>query len=259
LSAHSRFLWKLARRVSSVISSTELADRIANVRETIAMTARRAGRTPADITLVAVTKTMPPHVVVAAARAGLTDFGENRVQEAETKIATVVAALDSGHISTISWHLVGHLQSNKARLALRLFSMVESVDSLSLAGSLNRLARERGTSIDILLEINVGQEESKYGFSADQALRLFGEIRALEQLRVRGLMTVAPFEVEPEATRPVFRRLRALRDQLEAENDGVRLRDLSMGMTGDYPIAIEEGATIVRVGRAIFGDRGPSG
>jgi pyridoxal phosphate enzyme (YggS family) len=150
---------------------------------------------------------------------------------------------------------VGHLQSNKARLALRLFSTIESVDSLGLAVTLDRLARERGAKIDILLEVNVGQEPSKFGFSVDQVRQLFGEIQSLEQLNVRGLMTIAPLEVEPDGSRPFFPRLRVLRDQLEADHAGVHLPELSMGMTGDYPIAIEEGATIVRVGRAIFGDR----
>jgi pyridoxal phosphate enzyme (YggS family) len=238
-----------------VINSTDLVERINRVRETIARTAESVGRRPEDITLVAVSKTMPAHLVVAAARAGLTDFGENRVQEAETKIPAVADALNSGVGSTIRWHLVGHLQSNKARPALRFFSVIQSVDSVGLAITLNRLATERGAPVDILLEINVGQEESKFGFSVDQARRLFGEIRALDQLRIRGLMTIAPLEVEAEATRPIFRRLRTLRDELEADNVGIHLPELSMGMTGDYPLAIQEGATIVRVGRAIFGDR----
>ena len=238
-----------------MINSTDLTDRINRVRETIARTAEAVGRRPDAITLVAVSKTMPAHLVVAAARAGLTDFGENRVQEAETKIPAIADVLNSAVDPMIRWHLVGHLQSNKARPALRLFSVIQSVDSVGLAVTLNRLASERGAPVDVLLEINVAQEESKFGFTVEDARRLFGEIRTLDQLRIRGLMTVAPLESEAEATRPIFRRLRTLRDELEANNVGIHLPELSMGMTGDYPVAIQEGATIVRVGRAIFGER----
>ena len=233
----------------------ELADCIAAVRDNIARAAGRGGRSADDVSLVAVSKTIPFERVVSVAGLGVIDFGENRVQEAETKIPAVVRALSSPVASNLRWHLIGHLQSNKARAAIRLFSIVESVDSLSLARTLDRLARERGTPLDILLEVNVGEEETKFGFAVAQIPDVFREIRALEGLNVRGLMTVAPALFDQEAVRPYFRQLRLLRDQLVASYPGTLLPELSMGMTGDYPVAIEEGATIVRVGRAIFGER----
>jgi hypothetical protein len=238
-----------------VTYDTELAERVAIVRGRIARAAARANRSTDDITLVAVSKTMPADRVISAAGIGVTDFGENRVQEAETKIPVVAAALGARVASTIRWHLIGHLQSNKARSALRLFSTVESVDSVNLAATIDRLARERGAPVDILLEVNVGEEPTKFGFSAEQISKAFREVRSFELLNVRGLMTVAPPVADPEDARKYFRQLRSVRDRLESENPGARLAELSMGMTGDYEVAIEEGATIVRIGRALFGER----
>ena len=236
-------------------SVNELADRIGIVRDNIARAAERAGRSIEEISLVAVSKTTPAERVVAVAGLGVTDFGENRVQEAEEKIPQTIQLLAPEIATSLRWHLIGHLQSNKSRQAVRLFSIIESVDSVHLATTLGRLARERGTPLDILLEVNVGEEDTKFGFTVPQVPVAFREISAIEGLKVRGLMTVAPPVLDPEAVRPYFRQLRNLRDQLEATDSQIHLPVLSMGMTGDYPVAIEEGATIVRVGRAIFGDR----
>ncbi len=232
--------------------STELAQRIQTVRDVIAQAARRAKRQPEEITLVAVSKTVSAEQIAAAAHLGITTFGENRVQEAEEKQALLARYVD---LPRLDWHLVGHLQSNKARRAVELFSMIESLDSVPLANQLDRLARERDRTVEVLVEVNVGGEATKFGFAPADLAAAFRRIADLPRLRVRGLMTVAPLVPDPELARPFFRALRALRDRLVAENPGVELPELSMGMTGDYPVAIEEGATIVRIGRAIFGER----
>ncbi len=229
----------------------ELAERIARVREVIASAASRSGRRPEDVTLVAVSKTVEPERILLAARLGITHFGENRVQEAEAKILALSGRLPSA----TEWHLVGHLQSNKARTAVQLFSLIESVDSVSLAEILNRLGTRRGSPVPILLEVNVGGEPTKFGFAPEEMSSVLPRLLDLPMIAIRGLMTVAPAVAEAELARPYFRQLRALRDRLARENPSASLHELSMGMTGDYPVAIEEGATIVRVGRAIFGER----
>jgi pyridoxal phosphate enzyme (YggS family) len=234
----------------------ELRERIERVEETIGAAARRSGRVRDDITLVAVSKTVEPERIAVAAKLGLPVFGENRVQEAEEKRRELEAILGADASAAVRWHLIGHLQSNKARLATRLFSTIESVDSVRLASLLSRLAVERGQPISVLLEVNVGREESKFGFLPEDLVSAFGQLESLPGLDLRGLMTVAPIVTTPEAARPYFRDLRALRDRLIHEHPAATLPELSMGMTGDYPVAIEEGATIVRVGRAIFGERG---
>ena len=235
--------------------ATELADRIERVRAAIDAAAARAGRTPESVTLVGVTKTTAAPQVYAAARLGLTHFGENRIQEALPKIAEVKALATLEELQRIRWHFIGHLQTNKARSALDSFAMIESVDSVHLARTLARYAAERGQPVAILLEVNVGEELSKNGFRPADLLESFAELRSLDQLQIRGLMTVAPQVDEPEQVRPIFRQLRELRDQLVADHPGVSLPELSMGMSGDFPVAIEEGATLVRIGRAIFGER----
>ncbi len=234
---------------------TELADRLAAVQSTIATAAHRVGRDPRDVTIVAVSKTVGANAVLDAIRLDLVSFGENRIQEAEIKIAEVarVAAVEGLPVGT--WHLIGHLQSNKARSAVPLFSTIESVDSERLAALLDRHAAALGRSIDVLLEVNVSGEASKFGFHPQALSAAFGDIRRLPMLNVVGLMTVAPLAVVGEASRPIFRELRGLRDGLIAQYPGANLPELSMGMTGDYPVAVEEGSTIVRIGRAIFGER----
>jgi pyridoxal phosphate enzyme (YggS family) len=217
-----------------------IAGRLTEVRARIGAACRRAGRSPSDVTLVGVTKGFPAEAVAEAVSAGLKDCGENRVQEAAAKIATLAAM---GIFPR--WHLIGHLQTNKVKTALGLFAILHSVDSLRLAREL----RARATQpVPILLEVNVSQEASKFGFSVGELPNAASAISALPNLDVRGLMTVAPFSHDPETARPFFRQLRELRD-------ATGLRELSMGMTDDFEVAIEEGATMVRVGRAIFGQR----
>jgi len=233
-----------------------IADNLRSVRERAAAACERSGRSRDEVTVVGVSKTFPAALVAEACRAGLTDIGENRVQEAAAKIPAVEALGSSPR-----WHLVGHLQTNKVKTALGLFDIIHSVDSVRLAELIsrqaaNRLARPAGPSrpagpVPILLEVNVTGEASKFGLRPEETGRALEGIARLPGLAMQGLMTVAPLVDDPEEVRPVFRELRRLRDALG-------LRDLSMGMTDDFEVAIEEGATIVRIGRAIFGPREPA-
>ncbi len=218
------------------------ADRLEAVRLRIAEACRRAGRSLEDVTLVAVTKGFPPEAVREATAAGLTHFGENRVQEAQDKLPQLA---DLSPRPT--WHMVGHLQTNKVKTALSLFDIIQSVDSLHLAEAISRRAPQ-SARVPVLLEVNVAGEAAKYGFAPDELPAQTEAIRSLSGIEVRGLMTVAPLADDPENVRPVFRELRRL-------NESLGLRDLSMGMTADFEVAVEEGATIVRVGRAVFGER----
>jgi hypothetical protein len=224
----------------------DLAANITRVRERIAGACTRAGREANSVTLMAVSKTQPPEVVTEAARIGLSLFGENKVQEAKSKIP-----LCSGRLS---WHMVGHLQTNKAREAISLFSMIQSVDSLHLAEELNKRAEQASKTMPILLEVNIVGEASKFGYKPDQLLHDLAALNALSRLEIHGLMTVPPWTPLPERVRPVFARLRELKNQCEQQL-GAPLPHLSMGMTGDFEAAIEEGATIVRIGTALFGER----
>ncbi len=221
---------------------------IDHVRSIIAGSALRAGRVPEEVTLVAVSKTMPVELVQMAYNLGVTDFGENRVQEALPKISEF-------HPQGLRWHMIGHLQSNKAGKVVSPFYCVHSVDSLHLAQALSRHAGEQGKVLSVLLQVNVSGEASKEGMSLVETTELACQIVALPHIHVDGLMTIAPLVEDPEQVRPVFRALRLLRDRLRADLPQCSWQHLSMGMTGDYGIAIEEGATIVRVGRAIFGER----
>ncbi len=215
-----------------------IAERLELVRGRIAQAAERAGRSSEDVTLVAVGKSFPAEVIAEGIAAGITHLGENRVQEAAAKIPAL-------HHLPATWHMVGHLQTNKAKTALELFDIIHSVDSLHLAQVLSRRAER---TIPVLLEVNVAGEASKFGFTPSEALQSAEAVAPLPHLDLRGLMTIAPFVNDPEEVRPVFRELRRLRDALG-------LAELSMGMTDDFEVAIEEGATIVRIGRAIFGER----
>ncbi len=219
--------------------------RLQEVRQRIADAARKAGRPGDAVTLVAVSKTMPVSVVEQAIAAGATIFGENRVQEAQQKIAALAGRA--------SWHLIGHLQSNKAKLAVELFTRIHSLDSLRLATELDRHGGLLGKEVRCFLQVNVGAEAQKSGVEEAEVRALLGAISRLAHVRVDGLMAIPPFLPDPEAVRPYFRRLRLLRDALV--QDGFSLPELSMGMTNDFEVAIEEGATIVRVGTAIFGPR----
>ncbi|HEX9256209.1 MAG TPA: YggS family pyridoxal phosphate-dependent enzyme [Candidatus Angelobacter sp.] len=229
-----------------------IADNVTAIRERIARAAARVGRHPGSITLMAVSKTVEPERIKEVYAAGLRVFGENRVQEFEGKSAAL------SDLTSAEWHLIGHLQSNKAKKAAELFHAVDSVDSLRLAEKLNQSAAEAGKKLDVLIEIKVGQEASKAGIALDSP-ELESLLRAAPQLtnlQIRGLMTVPPFTEDPEGARPYFRLLRDLRDQIAARNlPGIAMDVLSMGMSHDFEVAIEEGSTCVRVGTAIFGAR----
>jgi len=224
-----------------------LAERLAAVRSLIAAAAARAGRPAGEIELVAVSKTHPPETLHEALEAGQTVFGENRVQEARAKIPLLPGRA--------RWHLVGHLQRNKIRHALALgFELFHGIDSLGLARDLDRTADETGVFPRVLLEVNVAGEASKFGFSPEKLRAEMEELLGLGRLQIEGLMTIPPFAPEAEASRPYFVALRELRDRVQTEFR-VPLPRLSMGMSGDFSVAVEEGATLVRVGTAIFGTR----
>jgi pyridoxal phosphate enzyme (YggS family) len=223
-------------------------DNIRRVREAMAEAARRSGRPPEAIRLMAVTKTVDDDRILAAIRAGVELIGENYVQEAKRKIEKLG--------KTSEWHLIGRLQTNKAKHAVYLFDMIHSVDRLELAAELDRRARVAGRVIPILIEVNVGGEESKSGVPFNSAPDLIRMAAPLANLSIRGLMTMPPWFDDPEESRPYFRAMRELRDRITGEAiPRVEMRELSMGMTDDYVVAIEEGATIVRIGRGIFGER----
>src|SRR5438309_5526367 len=229
-----------------------VAENIAAIRERVARAAARAGRSPGSITLMAVSKTVEPERIREAYAAGLRVFGENRVQEFAGKAEALADLVEA------EWRLIGHLQSNKAKKAAELFHAVDSVDSLRLAERLNESAEQLGKKLTALIEIKVGQEESKAGIPLDSP-ELENLLRAaprLESLQIRGLMTVPPFTEDPERARPYFRTLRELRDQIAARKlPAIQMDELSMGMSHDFEVAIEEGSTCVRVGTAIFGTR----
>ena len=223
-----------------------LEENLATIRERINAACARASREPSSVTLLAVTKTQPPEVVSEAARLGLGLFGENKVQEAKNKIPQCPGK--------VAWHMIGHLQSNKARDAVELFSMIESVDSFHLAEEINRRAEQAAKTLPILLEVNIVGEASKFGYKPEQLLADFERLNSLARLEIHGLMTVPPWTPTPERVRPVFQRLRELKEQCE-QRLGAPLPHLSMGMSGDFEVAIEEGSTIVRIGTALFGER----
>jgi hypothetical protein len=233
--------------MSHEASRSTIAENIAKVRERLADACRRAGRSPDQVTLIAVSKTKPLDAIAAAAACGLHDFGENRVQEALTKIPHAPPQL--------RWHLIGHLQSNKAKPAVEHFHLIHTVDSPALAQRLDRLAQERQKTQPVLLQVKLGDEATKAGVEPAALPALYAAVRDLPHLRVRGLMTIPPFCPDPEAVRPYFRHLRELRDALQAAFPSDDLPELSMGMSHDFEVAVEEGATLIRVGTAIFGDR----
>jgi pyridoxal phosphate enzyme (YggS family) len=225
---------------------SSILDNLERVWEQIAQAAAKAGRDVKDVELVAIAKTHPAEKVREAVEAGQTLFGENRVQEARAKISELS--------SNIRWHFVGHLQKNKVRQALPLFEMIHSVDSLALAQDINRIAEEEGLYPRVLLEVNVAGEGSKFGFAPDDLREQMEALLALPRLSIEGLMCIPPLVVESEDSRKFFVQVRELRDSLEKEFN-MKLPQLSMGMTQDFPIGIQEGATLVRVGTAIFGER----
>ena len=227
-----------------------LAARYAAVKTRIEAAAGRCGRNPAEVKLIAISKTHPASLIRSLIELGATDLGENRVQEAEDKIPQVGQ-------QDVRWHLVGHLQANKARRALVLFDVIHSLDSIELAQRLDRLCVEAGRqSVPVLIQVDLGHEETKSGIDEQELPQLANAVRQLERLELIGLMTLPPFFDDPEQARPYFRRLRQLRDTLAAGDIfGANRGELSMGMTHDFEVAIEEGATMVRIGTAIFGER----
>jgi pyridoxal phosphate enzyme (YggS family) len=237
-----------------VSDTSEVADRLASVRERIAQAAKNAGRSEHDVCLVGVSKRQSTAKVAAALRAGLRDLGENYVQEAVAKIPTVLASLPEGALPP-RWHFVGQLQRNKARDVARWFDCVSCIDREKLAAELDRRAGIEGRTLDVLLQVNLSGETQKGGLGPDEIPQLLSSSRHWTQLRVIGLMTLPALEADASANRPTFARLRELRDTLRNEPGGEHLRELSMGMSGDFEVAIEQGATIVRVGTAIFGQR----
>ena len=223
-----------------------LADNLEKIQQRIRGACDRADREPNSVTLLAVSKTHPPETVNAAADCGQIYFGENKVQEAKAKIP-----LCPGNLH---WHFIGHLQSNKCREAVELFRMIQSVDSLPLALEINKRAEQAARTMPVLLEVNVAGEASKFGYRPEQLLAELQELNALPRIEIHGLMTVPPWSAEAEKARPHFRRLRELKQRAEAVL-GAPLPHLSMGMSGDFEIAIEEGATMVRIGTELFGPR----
>jgi len=221
-------------------SATDIGANIEEVKERIARACQRAGRSPDEVTIVAVTKMVEPSAIATAFKLGIRHFGENRVQEAVEKIEQL-SQLEPRPI----WHMVGHLQTNKAKVAVELFDIIHSIDSVRLAEAISRRTQR---TLPVLLEVNVSGEASKNGFPLVQVEPALEEITGLPRLEVKGLMTIAPMVSDDEQVRPVFRKLRSLRDSLGLEH-------LSMGMTDDFEVAVEEGATLVRIGRAIFGER----
>ncbi len=227
-------------------SAVSLADNLDAIQQRIRAACGRAGRAAASVTLVAVAKTQPAEVVNELAALGQVLFGENKIQEARAKIP-----LCSGKLR---WHFIGHLQSNKCRDAVELFEMIESVDSLALAQEINKRAEAAAKRMPILLEVNVAGEASKFGYQPERLLAELEQLNALPRLEVHGLMAIPPFTPVPEKARPYFQKLRELKARAESVL-GAPLPHLSMGMSGDFEVAIEEGATIVRVGTALFGER----
>jgi PLP dependent protein len=223
-----------------------LAENLDSIQQRIRTACHRAGRDPASVTLLAVTKGQPPEVVAEAARLGLAFFGENKIQEARAKIPLCPGK--------VRWHFIGHLQTNKCRDAVELFTTIQSVDSLHVAQEISKRADQAGRTMPILLEVNLAGEASKFGYHPDKLAAELNQINALPRLEIHGLMTVPPWTANAEHVRPVFRQLRELAEHA-GQALGAPLPQLSMGMSGDFEVAIEEGATIVRIGTALFGPR----
>jgi pyridoxal phosphate enzyme (YggS family) len=230
-----------------------LGERLAFINQQIASACERASRSASEVTLVGASKTVAPSLIRSAIDSGLRVLGENRVQEAAPKIAELRDTISQHHVQ---WHLIGHLQSNKARRAIELFDAIQSVDSLKLAERLDKIAGELGKRLPVMIEVNLGGEASKSGVVSEEVLSLCEQTDKFRNLELRGLMAVPPLLEDPQEMRPFFRRLRELRDHARrAGIVGGQFRELSMGMSNDFEVAIEEGSTFVRIGTAIFGPR----
>lgn len=234
-----------------------IKENLYEVQRRITDAATRVGRNPNDITLIAVSKTFPAEAIIAAHELGLRNFGENRVEEAAEKIPQVTAQLIT-QPPCIAWHLIGHLQSRKVKDAVALFDCIHSIDSVELAERIEKRAAELNKTISVLLEVNVSGEASKYGFPReprDNFFTIVQNVLTFEHLNILGLMTIAPIVQRPDDARPYFSALRVLRDELQARHPHHAFPHLSMGMSDDFEAAIAEGATMIRIGRAIFGER----
>jgi len=240
LSSESRF---------RILRAMDLDVNLKAIQNGIVAACARTGRDPASVALLAVSKSQSPDMVRAVAGLGLNLFGENKVQEAKAKIP-----LCPGNLR---WHMIGHLQTNKCGDAVRFFEMIQSVESVELAAEINKRAGQAAKTMPILLEVNIAGEASKFGYPPDRLLKELEQINALKRIEIQGLMTIAPWTTEPEKVRPIFRQLRELKERGE-QLLGAPLPHLSMGMSGDFGVAIEEGATIVRIGTALFGPRSQS-
>jgi pyridoxal phosphate enzyme (YggS family) len=226
-----------------------LTDNLAAIKKRIETACRLCGRSPDQVALIAVSKTVSEHRVREAVAAGLYNFGENYIQEARTKIPQVPG-------QSLTWHFIGHLQTNKVKYAVKLFDLIHTVDSLKLAREIDRQAAKIGKCQSILIQVNVAREESKWGISPSEADALVRGVAPLEHIVLKGLMTMPPFFHQPEKVRPFFRALARLKDRIDQLHvPGVKMGELSMGMSGDFEAAIQEGATLIRVGTAIFGER----
>lgn len=238
-----------------------LIEKASNIFKKISHAAMRTGRCPEEIRLIAATKTVDIETIKEAVVAGLRTFGENRVQEAQKKISNLKSHItpptsplnNGGAIGGVEWHLIGHLQKNKAKYAVQLFDLIHTVDSIELAEELNKQAEKTGKIQRILVQVKLSEEETKHGVSEKGLLPALEKIKSLNNLKLEGLLTMPPFFEDPEKARPYFRRLREIREK--AERKGFSLPELSMGMSGDFEVAIEEGATMVRIGTALFGER----
>jgi len=226
-----------------------IKNNIKSLKEEIFEICNRINRNPNDILIIAIAKTFTYGQILEAFEYGITNIGENRVQEAREKYEIL-------RTRDIKWHLVGYLQRNKVKKALEIFDLIHSVDSIRLAEEIDKRARDIGKRQKVLIEVNISGEASKYGLSLDSVIPLLEKIQGFPNIAVKGLMTIAPFYEDPERCRPIFRRLRELKEEIEMHGfEGVKMEYLSMGMTNDYRIAIEEGSNMVRIGRRIFGER----
>jgi pyridoxal phosphate enzyme (YggS family) len=235
---------------------SEIKENLLKVIERIEKTAQKVGRDPGEIKLVAVSKTVDPPRIKEAIEAGVSILGENYIQEAKKKIEEIGRPACTEHFGEgrlVSWHFIGHLQSNKAKYAIRLFDMIHSLDSLSLTEELNRRAEQSGYVMKVMIEVNLSKEATKFGADEEAVLNLAKRIQSLKHLSLEGLMTMPPYFDSPEMSRPYYIALRELKEKMAGE--GIPMKELSMGMSNDFWIAIEEGATYVRVGTAIFGTR----
>ena len=227
---------------------SQVADNLLSVKERIEKAALKAGRDPGEIKLVAVSKTVGVEEIREAISAGATILGESYVQEAKEKIEEI------DH--QVQWHMIGHLQTNKVKQAINLFDMIHSVDRIGLAEEINKRAKQSGKRVSVLIQVNISQETTKSGIERDRAISLVLEVSNLTNLKVEGLMTMPPYFDDPDDARPYFKSLRELKGEIGGERfENISMKELSMGMSNDFEIAIEEGATIIRVGTAIFGER----